>query len=269
VSLIISLSSTPARFAKIGPTLETLAAQCADMVCLYVPQDYRRFPDWDGTLPDVPGGVKIRRCAKDLGPATKILPAAKEFAGQDVDLLYADDDQIYADGWARSFLTLQDQHPGAVICQSGWDVDGASIRDLQPRAVRRWRITDIEFQLRYLWQDFVKGRSQIAPARRVFKRSGYVDVAEGRCGVLVSPDMFDTSFYDIPKALWAVDDVWLSGKLAAKGIALWCEAGFYDPRESEAEAYAPLVKSVIDGADRDAANSNGVEHFQKTHGIWL
>ncbi|KMW59971.1 hypothetical protein AIOL_000120 [Candidatus Rhodobacter oscarellae] len=273
MALIITLSSIPARFGKIGPVLESLVGQGADRVLLYVPQAYRRFPDWDGALPAVPQGVDIRRCAADLGPATKILPAARDFTGQDVDLLFADDDHIYGPGWAQSFLEAKSRHPEAVIAQGGWQAAeyaaSSTMRDLQPRAVRRLRVTDVEFQLKYLWQNLTQGRDMTAPPRRTFKRSGYIDVFEGYAGVLVRPQMFDDAFYDIPPVLWGVDDVWLSGMLAARGVPIWLEGGLLDPRQAESERHAPLGKSVIDGADRRSANRHGVEYFQRAHGLWL
>jgi hypothetical protein len=68
---VISLSSIPPRFDKIGPTLETLLAQKADIesIRLYVPHVYRRFPDYDGAAPRVPKGIDVVRTAVDLGPA--------------------------------------------------------------------------------------------------------------------------------------------------------------------------------------------------------
>lgn len=270
--LVITLSSIPPRYPKIGPVLESLVAQRADAVCLYIPRAYRRFPDWDGALPDVPGAVEIRRCDTDLGPATKVLPAAQDFAEQDVDLLIADDDHIYGPGWARSFLDLKPKHPGAVIAQGGWQADAyaesQSQRELQPRAVRRWRATDLEFQARYLWQRLSRGAALKAPPRRTFKRSGYVDVFEGYAGVLVRPEMFDPAFHEIPPVLWGVDDVWLSGMLTLRGYPIWLEGGILDPRQADAEREAPLALSVVDGADRRNANRLGVEHFQRHHGLW-
>ena len=275
MSLIISLSSIPARFDKIGPVLESITAQRADAVCLYIPHQYRRFPDWDGTLPRVPSGVEIRRTDLDLGPATKILPAARDYSGQDVDLLFCDDDHIYGAGWAASYAPIKAAHPDCVIAQGGWQADAyataSNMRELQPRAARRWRVIDIEFQAKYLWQDLCNWSTRhdlTGPPRRVFKRSGYVDVFEGYAGVLVRPEMFGPAFYDIPPVLWGVDDVWLSGMLAVAGVPIWLHGGVLDPRQAESERHAPLAKSEIDGANRQNANRLGVEYFQAHHGIW-
>lgn len=275
--LIISLSAIPPRFGKMRATLDSLVAQTADIakVILYIPEAYRRFPDWDGALPEVPAGVEIRRTPDDLGPATKILPAAREFAGVDCDILFCDDDHIYAPHWAQSFVNLKARHPGCIIAQGGIQAHlvagGTGKRDLQPRAVRQFRITDIDFQLRYLWQDLTHWKerhSLTAPPRRVFKKSGYVDVFEGYAGVLVRPEMFDDEFYDIPPVLWGVDDVWLSGMMTRRGIPIWLEGRLLDPRDSEAERHSPLALSVIDGADRQTANREGMLYFRKNHGIW-
>ncbi|MDJ0627130.1 MAG: glycosyltransferase family A protein [Rhodobacter sp.] len=270
--LVISLSSVPPRFPKIGATLESLVTQGADRVQLYIPQTYRRFPDWDGSMPKVPQGVDIRRIARDFGPATKVLGAVQEFRGQDVNILFCDDDQYYAPGWARRFLDLKARHPEAVICTLGlhaYDVAGGSeTRAQQPRAKRRWRKTDLEFQLRFLWRGLVHKRRRIAPARRVFRRSGYVDVFEGRGGVLVRPEYFDEAAFDIPAVAWAVDDVWLSACVARQGLPIWLEANIPDPTDTEAEAFDPLCRSVVDGADRETANRRAVEHMRAAYGLW-
>ena len=109
--LVISLSSVPPRFDKTWQTLECLLAQTApvDAVNLYIPKTYRRFPDWDGTPPAVPDGVQICRVDEDWGPSTKVLAAAREFRGQDVDILFCDDDRRYGPGWAQKFLDTNAQ----------------------------------------------------------------------------------------------------------------------------------------------------------------
>ena len=275
--LIISLSSIPPRFSRIGPTLQSLRAQNdpADRVLLYIPNRYRRFPDWDGTLPEVPEGVEIRRVDDDLGPATKVLCAAQEFRGQDVDILFCDDDRLYPPDTVTRFMRLRAQHPGCAIALVGRQAETIGVstgqRDWQPRAVRRWRATDVEFQLRFLWSQIRAGRNwrQIAaPHRRVYKRSGYIDIFEGCGGVLVRPEFFDKMAYDIPPVLWTVDDVWLSGMIARKGVPIWLQANVIDPPETDADALSPLAFSVIEGADRGVANRMAVKYMQEHFGLW-
>ena len=99
-----------------------------EAVELYIPMAYRRFPDWGGALPLVPEGVRIIRSTQDFGPATKILPAARAYRGDKVELIYADDDQFYAPDWAAGFLAARKLHPHAALC-------AAATRLLSPKSV--------------------------------------------------------------------------------------------------------------------------------------
>ncbi len=276
--LIITLSSIPPRFSRIGPTLRSLQAQARkpDRILLYIPQGYRRFPDWDGTLPEVPEGVEIRRVADDLGPATKVLHAAREFHDHDIDLLFCDDDRVYPPDWAESFLAARQEHPGCCIAQRGLMADriaGTSPkRDLQPRATPRPFNEDWEFKLKHLWRRLRAGsewRAVRPPERRLFRTSGYIDMFEGCSGVLVKPAFFDDEAFDIPPVAWSVDDVWLSGMLAKKGIPIWLVANRLTPENTEAQAYDPLASAVIGGATRHEANLQAVRYMQETFGMWL
>ena len=119
---VITLSTIPPRFSKLGPALKSLIGQTSrpEAVELYIPQSYRRFPQWGGGLPEVPDGVKIVRVEEDFGPASKVLPAARAWRGQQVELIYVDDDRVLDRNWARLALGLRKQHAGAVICGAGF-----------------------------------------------------------------------------------------------------------------------------------------------------
>jgi len=271
--LIVTLSSIPPRFSRIAPALNSLLAQTAsiDGIYLYIPQSYRRFPDWDGTLPEVPQGVEIRRTETDLGPATKILPATRDFAGQDVDILFCDDDRAYARDWAAGFLRIKAAHPGCAIARRGLMADGLlgtrPTRQLQPRALSRRENKDIKFRLKHLWWRLTGKPGR--PERRLFHRSGYIDMFEGCSGVLVRPDYFDDAAFDIPAIAWRVDDVWLSGMLAKAGIPIWLEANMLTPQNTDAQTQAPLAAEVIGGAGRHQVNQAAAQYLQDTYGIWL
>ena len=274
--LVVTLSSIPPRFGKIAGTLHSLAAQTAaiDRILVYIPEAYQRFPDWDGTLPEMPAGVEIRRTPRDLGPATKVLAAAEEFRGQDVDILYCDDDRLYVPRWAQGLLEVKRHHDGVVAymgVEAQWLSRGTGQRTQLPRAVRRWRLTDAEFQLRHLWRDIrarASGRTLPAPTRRITRRSGFVDSAEGCGGVLTRPEFYDAECYEIPPLLWGHDDIWLSGNLARKRIPIWLRAGLREPGDTDAEVLDPLWQAVVNGVDRDDANRRGVDYMRKTYGVW-
>lgn len=247
----ISLSSIPPRFDALGPTLESLLAQGAERVLLWIPGTYRRFPDWDGALPEVPQGVEICRC-DDLGPATKVLPAALGRVAPEI--LFCDDDRAYPEGWAQSFLQARADHPNAALCWRGmmvhWKLGGdpvtkAPLAEPTPG-----------------WRKWI-ARAVSGGEDRLFQRAGFVDMVEGCGGVLIRPEMFDARDAQIPDLARPVDDVWLSGMLARKGVPIWLLAGHKSPPRTEAHDAAPL-----DGDARHAQNIAAIRHLQDHFGVW-
>jgi hypothetical protein len=276
---IISLSTIPPRFADIGPPLRALLAQTSrpEAVELYIPRTYRRFPQWGGGLPEVPEGVKIVRIDEDLGPGTKILPAARAYRGQDIELLFVDDDSLYFPDWAARILKLRRKMPNTALCASGLTMDGMGLSwsagKPLPRAVIAPRANrQLGFHFRHLLE-CAKRHSPDRPDLRAWfrkvDRSGYVDVAEGVAGVAIRPDYIDDLAFIVPPVLWAVDDVWISGHLARRGVRIWA-----DKRLNCAQALVklqltyPLFKAVLDGANRKQANLACVDYMRKTYGIW-
>lgn len=275
--LIVSLSSIPPRFDKLGPTLDCLLRQTAkiDRIIVYIPAQYRRFPDWDGVLPEVPEGVEIHRCEADLGPATKVLYAARVFRGQDIDILLCDDDRRYKPHWAKAFVDARADHPDACIAIAGFEADRygqSQMKDRpQPRAKRSSRAWNLRFQAQMVWEFLfppVQRKYLREPTRALYKTSGYVDCFEGFGGALVKPDFFDDAAFQIPEVIWAVDDVWLSGNLARKGVPIWALADQHDTQHTPAGVYEALHKAQIEGADRDDANKAAIAYFRDTYGLW-
>jgi hypothetical protein len=276
---IISLSTIPPRFAAIGPTLRSLVAQASrpEAVELYIPRTYRRFPQWGGSLPEVPEGVKIVRIDEDLGPATKILPAARAYRGQGVELLYVDDDHHYPTTWAAQFLKLRKAHPNAAVCAAATTVRrmGRDWEDTarQPQAIIAPPYeTQTGFQLHRLLAALTKRSATpltlLAPFRKL-DQSGYADIAEGYAGVALRPEFLDEVAYTIPQVLWAVDDVWLSGQLARRGIPIWADKQLNGARAVlPLSRTHPLYSAVIDGADRTGANLACVDYMRATYGVW-
>ena len=276
--LIVSLSTIPPRFDKIGETLKSLLNQSvkADHIYLYIPETYRRFPDWDGQLPHVPDGITIRRTDVDLGPATKVLPAAREHRDLDCDIVFCDDDRLYRSNWLADFVKTRETQPKAAIANLGFlaeEILPCEGKDRpQPSVIRSWRVTDLDFQLRFLGRQIRAGwnwRKVHGPWRRVYKKSGFIDIFEGCGGVMVRADAFPDAAYDIPPVLWTVDDVWLSGMLRLNKVGIWLRGNQFPPKETDARLVEALVTSVVDGSDRQNANLKAAEYFQQNHGIWL
>lgn len=260
---IITLSSIPPRFAHLGPTLASLLAQDLppEQIILYIPHQYRRFPDWTGTLPPIPEGVTLRRAATDHGPATKILPALQDFAGRSVDILFCDDDMFYDSGWHRRFKQLRREHPGSALCDIAHHLPVAGFTR-RPR-MRRWSPADLAAHLATL-------PPPLPDPAPLIRESGYADVLEGWGGVMVRPEFFDDRVFDIPSNLWMVDDPWLSGHLTLRDVPIWTNADGLPPRRrcNVGHDIAPLFFEVFDGKARHQSDQDCVEYYRSTYGIW-
>lgn len=119
----ISLTTIPPRFSKIGKTLNSLLNQTTKIqnIWLNIPRNYKRFPKWDGVLPEVPNGIKIHRINEDLGPASKILPILNNPSAEEY-ILYCDDDWEYEPTWAETFVFHKGKKQSA-IAASTFDVE--------------------------------------------------------------------------------------------------------------------------------------------------
>lgn len=276
---VITLSTIPPRFDRIGPALQGLLAQRArpEAIELYIPRSYRRYPAWGGGLPAVPDGVSIVRVDEDLGPGTKVLPAARAWRGQGVELVYLDDDRIYGRDLTRRLAKLRRAHPAAAICgaalclrtEYGYDVPPTPTPRMVPARCTFWTLDHQWRRLARVLRRSVTGRRPGRVIPKLIARSGYADIAEGQGAVLVRPEVFDDAAYVIPPVLWAVDDIWLSGVMARRGVPIWADRGLYHRvTVQDASGTDPLYRAVIEGADRHAANRACIDHLRATYGIW-
>lgn len=277
---IISLTAIPPRFGLLGPTLDSLLRQevTPESIRLYIPKRYRRFPDWDGRLPEVPKGIEIRQPEEDLGPASKVLFAAAELAGQEIDILFCDDDREYLPSWSTRILNAAREHPGAAIVTSALQIERIGLDWSGPRrkplGVGRYSKTwDLGYHWQRLQQNIAHGGKRNVPwemkaPRNRIRRSGYFDIGEGCGGFLIRPGSLDEDAWNIPPVMWAVDDVWISGQLARKGIPIWGEAGASQYRTTRSQHKDALYAAVIDGANRDQANRACAIYMRDTYGIW-
>jgi len=263
--MIVTLSTIPPRFGEIGKTLKSILHQKlpAEQIILYIPKSYRRFPEWGGALPSVPDGVSIHRTETDLGPATKVLPAVREFAGKSTDILFCDDDVVYDPHWTRRFADLRKTMPKACLAEAGKDIadiaPASRSPERLPRAgggVRDWRSR---------LASIIRHRQRRAS---FFLNSGYCDVFLGVSGVMVRPEFFSQTAFDIPEILWTVDDFWLSGHLETRGVPIWLNADAPRRADRASRKVESLKAMVHDGYDRHAANQACVDYYRQNYGIW-
>ena len=275
--VILSLSTIPPRFGMLGMSLNSLINQKrkADEIHVYIPKTYKRFPEHNFCIPDVPEGVSVKIIDHDYGPATKALPCAKAYRGTNTRIIYGDDDRFADTSWLDNMLKCSDERPEDVIVSSGMTLQnyGLMLRNQKffPRAKRAKVKYDFEYLARRLVQKFFEtttSKSRIKPARCNYSSSGYVDIALGVGGVSVRADFFDESFFEIPEILWPDDDIWLSGNYLRQGRGIWASNKIRFPVDSGASNTNGLAFSIINGKDRNKTALDGILYMQELYDIW-
>ncbi|WP_079211301.1 glycosyltransferase family A protein [Brucella pituitosa] len=261
---VICLTAVPPRFNLLQPTLHSLTKQSLQPreVRLYIPRYYRRFPDWDGSLPAVPAGVTIFRCSDDYGPATKILPALSSPDCTGVDILFCDDDHIYHPDWHASFKEEAVRRPEICIVEQG---------DSFPDISDRWRAAERlprgRFKGKDLSYQYDRLRSFFGTMPNL-NSSGFVDMVAGFAGVLVKPEWFDNEIYDIPDVMWTVDDPWISGHLERMSVPIWMMAKGNLLERNRSAKVSSLSDFIEFGHNRVASDLLVIDYFRARYGIW-
>jgi len=187
--VVITLTAIPERIRWLRPVLRSLVDQShpADRVVLAWPWRSLRTGLPYPAPPPVPAGIEVIRCGDD-GPVTKLLPVLAE--EPDALIVVVDDDVIYPVDFVRCLLAGHARHTDAVVGLRGWRFQG-----------------DVDWA-RHL---FGTGVNQ----------SVEVDILLGTWGYLVPPGAFDRAVHDFtgwpPEVRW-VDDIWVCGHLARRGV---------------------------------------------------
>lgn len=262
---VISLSTIPPRFATLAPTLQTLQRQSlpADEIRVNIPRRYRRFPDWDGRVPEVPAGVRIVRTDDDFGPASKLLPTVADLQGQAVDILFCDDDMLLAPDWHARFKADRSVRPEAALVAVG-----KQIADIPATARPQSRLPRARRRSKTLAYRLLRAATLTLHKPHPFIASGHVDLLCGFGGVMVRPEFFDSRVFEIPEVLWSVDDPWLSGHLERRGVPIWLNHRHRMPRPGRSSRRDALLHLVVDGHNRGAADRAVIRHMREHYGIW-
>lgn len=221
--LVVAMSTVPERVAWVQSALRSLIDQTcpADRILLAWPTHARRSGRPYPETPSLPSMVELIPCV-DEGPATKLLAALR--AEPDAAIVIVDDDVIYPKDLLQTFLESHRAAPGTALGLRGWRVAPGA----DPRR---------------LYHTYCSAISE--PTK--------VDILLGTWGYLLPPGVLDRSVYEFdgwpPEVRW-VDDVWISGHLARRGIprCVIPLKGF--PIETAASAVAALT----DGPNRSGHN---------------
>jgi hypothetical protein len=230
--LVVALTTVPDRLARILPALRSLLDQScmADRLLLAWPSHSRRTGERYPPPPILPAGIELLPC-EDEGPASKLLPALRVEPG--AVIVVADDDVIYPVDFLATLLRAHRADPKAALGWRGWRFrPGADPRDY----------------------DHIFATAVAVPTT--------VDVLLGTWGYLVPPHALDDAVHDFaawpPEVRW-VDDVWISGHLARRGIPRRVVPAKGLPIETRASSIAALT----DGLNRSSRNDRiAIEAFK-------
>src|SRR6266498_3688098 len=197
--VIVSLSTVPDRIGNLGPTIRSLLKQTRppDEIVLAIPEFSVRerrpylVPKYISRLPR----VRVLRCGKDWGPATKFIAAIQDelAAGRENTLIMvADDDRVYPRDALETYLHYNEQLPNAALCFRGAAMPST-----------------------FDWDDakmiYAKDLREPRP----------VAVITGCGSYFVQPRFFDRSLWDYsgaPSVAFYIDDIWISAWLSRRGV---------------------------------------------------
>jgi hypothetical protein len=197
--VIASLSTVPDRINNLRPTIQSLLKQTRppDEIVLAIPEfsirEQRPYvvPEYLLRLPR----VRVLRCAKDWGPATKFIGAIQDelAAGRENTLIMVvDDDRLYPRDALETYLFYSEQLPNAALCFRG---------AAMPSTLD--------------WDDakmiYAKDLREPRP----------VAVITGCGSYLVRSRFFDQSLWDYsraPSVAFYIDDIWISAWLSRRGV---------------------------------------------------
>jgi hypothetical protein len=223
--VVVALTTIPARANKLRPVLFSLIDQAEppDAIVLALPEYSRsgeRYPD-PATL-GLPPSVTVVRC-KDEGPATKLLPILK-FEPNAV-LVIVDDDVIYPRGFLQTLLSEHRRRPGAAL----------GFRGVCLQAGVRF------FDLEHI---FATGISSCTPVDILFGTWGYLIPSAA-----LGPEVH--AFDGYPEQVRWVDDIWISGHLARRGVVRLVVVADELPLETRTSFRAALTSGINRSGQND------------------
>ncbi|MEY2440239.1 MAG: hypothetical protein QOI34_1624 [Verrucomicrobiota bacterium] len=197
--VIASLSTLPDRIANLEPTIRCLLDQTRppDEIVIAVPefsvrqQKFYVIPEYLAEY----SPIRILRCDRDWGPATKFIPVIQQelTTGRDDTLIMVvDDDRVYPRDALETYLYYHHELPDAALTFRGSPMPS----DL------RWRQIKI-----------TRGDRLHEPRK--------VAVVFGCGSYFIQPRFFDEQLWDYsnaPDGAFYMDDIWISGCLDRRGV---------------------------------------------------
>jgi hypothetical protein len=261
--LIVSLTTIPPRVKDLGFVIESIASQSVsvDKIELNIPIKYDRNDLGSIDEAKLPKNCDIYWVDRDYGPATKILPTVARYWGQDVDIIFCDDDRLYDKDWVKRLTETAAANPYCCIAEEAMNANR--------------RLESIKWRKRPFLYRLLRVLSLLRFKPTKCLPDELPNIAEGYGGCLVKPNFFCDKVFDIPLGQRLVDDIWLSGNLALNNIVIKktlrsaeeCSRPVERFFDVITEDYA-LKNQTQDGYRRLDLDESAIKWFQKQHKIW-
>ncbi|MEX1663460.1 hypothetical protein AB4874_17815 [Thioclava sp. 15-R06ZXC-3] len=177
--------------------------------------------------------------------------------------MFCDDDKAYDRNWHQRFKSAALKRPNTCIVEVGETFPDIADSDRPVDRLPRSRRAP---------KDWIYRLKRVASLTlhkpHTYRNSGYVDQISGYGGVLVRPNWFDNTAFDIPDVMWTVDDPWLSGHLELAGIPIWLNGNGKQPKSASVGRIHGLLKFEEAGYNRVAADLRVISYFRTKYGIW-
>jgi hypothetical protein len=241
--VIVSLSTLPDRILNLRPTLESILNQTRvpDEIVLSVPRfSLRQKKHYE--IPECLGSysrLRILRCAKDWGPATKFIPVIQEELAAnrgDTLIMVVDDDRIYPRDALETYLYYHRTLPDAALCFRGARMPNDLI----------W------LRARTIFADKIRQPQEVA-------------VITGCGSYFIQPRFFDERLWDYsgaPSGAFYMDDIWISGWLDRRKIAKYVVPASAMMRTARAQRGTMTLHDVPDGRRKN--NNETIAYFADT-----
>jgi hypothetical protein len=259
--VVVSLTTIPPRAHFLNKTIDSLLNQThkPDSIELNIPETYkkRNFGSMDISL--LPKAASVFRC-QDFGPATKLLPTIARYSGQNVCIIYCDDDRLYDRNLIKRLLECHESSPNSAIADE--------VLEIKSRYYSRKHKKNFTYRIRR----FLSGGMWKPNKNNPHKGQ----IAEGFGGVLVKPEFFTSRAFDIDQEFVMVDDIWFSAMLAYNDV----KVRFSNRKAVEkskpviangidlGRSLDSLVESVHNDMNRNDLDWRAIQLARKRFSVW-
>lgn len=245
--VIASLSTLPDRIDHLEATIRCLLDQTRppDEIVIAIP-DFSARQQKPYVVPKSLAQfscVRIRRCGKDWGPATKFIPVVQdELAASrgNTLIMVVDDDRVYPRDAMETYLHYHRQLPDAVLCFRGAPMPS----DL------KWRMP------KFFLADRIRAPKKVA-------------VITGCGSYLIQPRFFDAQLWDYssaPTGAFYMDDIWISGCLDRRAVEKYVVPASAMMRTVRCQSRTMTLHDVPNG--RRHNNNQTIEFFRDTWNVF-